>query len=232
MISTLVITDCETTGLDPATCQAIEVGVVVWSVTHRTTVTAYSTLMRADKNEAESVNRIPASFLPNAKPAKFAWTAVKSIVDNVAVQGDAAFVAHRAAFDRSFYDPIVAERWPWICSKFDIEWPRSKPGASLVEVALAHDVPISYNHRALADCLLLVRVFERCVELGVDVGKMIERAMRPKKVYQALVSFDDREKAKTAGFSWDGATKLWTKKIVPEDLEALALDFRVKEISA
>ena len=76
--------------------------------------------------------------------------------------GDAAFVAHRAEFDRSFYLPGVAERWPWIppCSKFDFEFPRLEAGRvrSSEEVALAHDVAIAVNHRALADVMLLCRV--------------------------------------------------------------------------
>ena len=231
MIETLLFTDVETTGLDATKDACIEVAIAAWSVHHHTMIGCYSTLIECGGNAAESINRIPADVLLRAKPKETAWRAIYAVADGAATWGDAAFVAHRAEFDRSFYLQGVADRWPWICSKFDFEFPRSKPGASLVEVALAHDVAIAVNHRALADVLLLCRIFERCGELGCDVSAMIEKAMRPKKTYQAVVSFDDREKAKAAGFSWDGKTKLWTKRIAVDDIPSLALDFEVREVA-
>lgn len=226
MIASLIITDTETQGLDPAKHAAIEVAVAVWSVPHRTMTACYSTLIRADGNEAEAINRIPAVALGFAAPPEYAWRAVGAFIEKA--HKASAFVAHRASFDRSFYPKELANSREWICSKYDIEWPRSKPGASLVEVALAHDVAIAVNHRALADVLLLCRVFERCAELGYDIDAMIARAMRPKATFVSLAPFEEKEAVKAAGFSWIPDRKVWERTMAIED--AAKLPFKVREI--
>ena len=83
-------------------------------------------------------------------------------------------------------------------------------------------------HRALADCLILARLFERVVELGHDVREMLRRGLEPKATYQAMVSYGDRELAKTAGFTWDGEAKRWTRRLAAEDVKGLP--FRVVQI--
>jgi len=233
MIASLIITDTETQGLDPAKHAAIEVAVAMWSVPHRTMTACYSTLIRADGNEAEAINRIPAIALGFAPPPDYAWRAVGAFIEKKQPHATAAFVAHRASFDRSFYPKEIADSRPWICSKFDIDWPRSKPGASLVEVALAHDVPVAFNHRALADVLLLVRIFERVAELGYDIDAMIAKAMRPKALFEVEDKTFDAERnaqAKALGFAWEAATKSWRRHLAIED--APTLPFRVRQVSA
>lgn len=225
---TLLITDVETTGLDPATERVIEVATVRYDVPSASVIETFSTLMHGDSNAAEAVNRIGVDALIQAMPAKFAWRMVSDRLDRLI--DDAAFVAHRAEFDRSFYPRELAERRPWICSKFDIEWPRSKPGASLVEVALAHDVPVWSNHRALTDCMLLAHTFQRVHELGHDVQAMLARAMRPSARYVANVSYDDRELAKAAGFAWDGMRKQWWKRLAHEDAGSLGFPVEQEDV--
>lgn len=230
---TLILTDTETTGLDHTKDACIEVAVCVWSLEHRTTLSCYSTLIEASGNAAESINRIPAAALVKAKPKETAWRAIYAMADGAAQFGDSVFVAHRAEFDRGFFPKAIAERWPWVCSKFDITWPRSKPGASLVEVALAHDVPVAFNHRALADVLLLVRIFERVAELGYDIDAMIAKAMRPKALFEVEDKTFDAERnaqAKALGFAWEAATKSWRRHLAIED--APSLPFRVRQVTA
>jgi DNA polymerase-3 subunit epsilon len=55
---------------------------------------------------------------------------------------------------------------------------------------------------------------------------MIAHAMRPRVRVQALVSYDDREKAKGAGFMWDGGTKMWTREVPVDELAALPFKTR------
>lgn len=222
-IDIIACVDTETTGLDPQKDRVIEVGCALYSIKHRALLDTWSALIYGEDNAAAAVNRIPAEALAHGREHDKVMAALVRMVQRAEI-----WIAHRVEFDAAFLPDLGR---PAVCSKFDIEWPRSNPGASLVEVALAHDVAVAVNHRALADVLLLCRCLERVSELGFDVGAMIAKAMRPKKTYQALVSFDEKEKAKTAGFSWDGKTKLWTKKIAPEDLDALGLDFKVREIA-
>jgi DNA polymerase-3 subunit epsilon len=219
-----LILDTETTGLDPAVDRVVEVAAILYSVEHATTERAFSSLIRGDSNAAESINRIPVAALAGAWMAEPVW----STVFDMAEYAD-AIVAHRAEFDRGFAPPPLKGA-PWICSKFDLEWPRGKPGASLVQLALDHDLGVAYAHRAMADCDLLARLFTRARELGANLPAMLERGLRPKTNVIALVSYDDRELAKKAGFQWDAGSRQWHRRMVLED--AIALPFKVREVSA
>ena len=114
---------------------------------------------------------------------------------------------------------------PWACTKYDFTWPRqTREGESLVNLALEHGIGVASAHRALTDCQLIAALFDRMD----DLQGMFARAMRPKGVFRALVSYDDREQAKSAGFRWDGATKQWTRRMAIED--AQALPFKVAQL--
>ncbi len=221
----ILILDTETTGLDPAVDKTIEIGAILYSVEHGTPLGSFASLLRADANAAEHVNRIPAAAIREEQDPQLAW----EVVEAMALKAD-AIVAHRAEFDRGFVSPALRDGHDWICSKFDIEWPKGQPGASLVQLALDHDLGVAYAHRALTDCDLLARLFTRCRELGSDIDLMLTRAQRPKADYVALVSYDDREMAKKAAFQWDGAAKLWKRRMFIE--EAAKLPFKVREVRA
>lgn len=161
-IRTLCITDVETQGLDPKQHACIEVAVALYDVPSASLVECYSSLIYAEANAAEAVNRISIEALHAAASATDVWARVGAMLP----AHDAVFVAHRAEFDRSFYPADLAARLPWCCSKFDIAWPCSKLGDHLVNVALAHGVPVFDNHRALTDVMLLVKTFQRVAEGG------------------------------------------------------------------
>jgi len=143
-----------------------------------------------------------------------------------------AFVAHFADFDSRFVPAAIATSKPWICSCHDLEWPRQqKPGEGLVKLALAHDLGVSVAHRAAADVDLLARLFSRVAEMGVDIQAMLTRGLRPKSLYQALVSYDDRKQASDAGFRWnDDGNKMWTRKMADADVGELP--FKTRQIQA
>lgn len=224
-MKTLLFLDVESTGLDETTDHVIEVGWALWSVELRTMTSCGSMLVNngITENRAEGINGIPAPVLSSGE----SWIEAQRRV--VALQSGAdATVAHNAAFDRKwFHNDIQSHRW--ICSKSDIEWPLAIRGkASLVDIALAHGVGITHAHRAISDVLTLVRLFERVAERW-DIQKLLSDAVRPKKLYRALVSYDAREMAKQAGFEWDSTKKQWIKALAQED--AQTLPFSVQEVA-
>jgi DNA polymerase-3 subunit epsilon len=229
--TTLVITDCETQGLTPsATCQAIEVAVVVWDVATASVRESYASLIRSESNAAETINGIAVASLAKAPHASTVWRRVNAILSDL--DGPAAFVAHRAEFDRSFYPTELAAKFPWLCSKTDFAWPKCPLGSSCVDMALRHGVPVVSAHRAMTDAMLIVRTLERVAELGHDVPVMIAHAMRPKASYVvADKSFDEaRNKlAAAAGFMFDRPTKEWRGRVAREDVPKLGFD--VREVS-
>jgi DNA polymerase-3 subunit epsilon len=219
----VLILDTETTGLDHQKDSVIEVAAILYSVEHATPLRSFSSLMYATGNAAENINRIPAAALADAWLAEEAWAEVSEM----AGAAD-AIIAHNADFDRPWC-PQVLQDMPWICSKVDLQWPKqTRPEPSLVALALEHDLGVAYAHRALADCDMIARLLTRARELGANLAEMLVRGQRPKILLQAMVSFDERELAKTAGFRWDPTTKRWLRRMVAED--AVGLPFKVTQV--
>lgn len=226
----VLILDTETTGLDPEKDAVIEVGAILYSVGSASALTSFSTLLAAGANPAEPINRISEAALAEAGGVlsrENAWLYVFSMAEKAD-----AIIAHNAEFDRRFAPDPLRKGRPWICSKNDLEWPKQTAlGMSLVGLALAHDLGVSHAHRALTDCDLLSRLLTRAQELGTDLGKMLARGMRPKCEAIAMVSYDEREKAKTAGFSWDPGRRVWFRRMAIEDVAALPFPVRQEALS-
>lgn len=219
-VNNVLIVDVETTGLDPTSDEIIEFGAVLYSVEHQTTIAQASCLSHADGNPCERINRIPEAAVRDAERYHGVSVDFGAMLEEMRGAAD-AYVAHNAEFDSAFL------RWddlPWICTCFDVRWPnQTRDGGSLINLALDHGIGVSSAHRALTDCQLIAALFDR-VE---DLPGAITHAMRPKATFQALVSYDDRELAKDAGFRWDGQKKVWTRRMAIED--ANGLPFKVRQ---
>ena len=79
-------------------------------------------------------------------------------------------------------------------------------------------------HRALPDCTYLASVFSK----RTDLAALIEDARTPQFLYEAVVGFADKEKAKAAGFQWsaNGHERSWTRKLRAAEAEALPFSCR------
>jgi DNA polymerase-3 subunit epsilon len=212
----VLIVDTETTGLDPARDRCIEYACILYDLEHAAPVASFSTLLPATENAAEEVNRIPVALLREGTESPASWTMMHKFAARAW-----AFVAHRAEFDRSFIPTDVATTLPWVCSKFHIDWPRGKPGDSLVPLALAHGLGVASAHRAMTDCDTLARLLTRVHEMGVPLVPLLERAMRPRRKVIALTSYDEREMTKAAGFAWDGDKRVWWREMPIDEIDKL-----------
>lgn len=228
-----LILDTETTGLNPppaGTDVCIEVGCTLFDLELAVPLASFATLIQHEgPNGAEEHNHIPAEALKESPQPEVAWSGVSRLLERADV-----VLAHEIAFDRGFVPSFIAHAAPWVCSKRHIDWPLAKTGEHLVHLALAHGVGVVHAHRAMTDVDILVRLLMRVHEMLGDVPQpyplvhLLERAMRPRKKIAALVSFDERELAKTAGFAWEPSTKTWWRE-VPED-EIAALPFKTRSL--
>lgn len=223
-IKRILCLDTETTGLNPDKDVTIEVACTLFDVDLGCPIESFASLIRSDRNEAEAINRIPVAALVCGPYAAGAWLRVSDL----ASRAD-AFLAHNAAFDFGFTPAKIRDLAPWVCSKFDLEWPKAtRPGESLVSLALAHGLGVAHAHRASSDVDTLCRLLARVHETGIALGPFIARGLRPKGRFQALVSYDDRELAKSASFQWEASEKRWTRTLAVED--AAGLPFPVKRL--
>lgn len=222
-MNNLLIIDTETTGLDPKNGKLIEIAAIYYNVASRTILHQMSTLFSANSNEAFEINRISIDSLKEVNDIN--GRSAMALLEQMASTADAV-VAHNAAFDRAWI-----ERYPdsslllkkWICTKEDFKWPIRKGVAlNLVHIAVDLGVPIISAHRALTDCQLIVRCFDK-VE---DLEERLEKALSSKCTYIARVNYANRQIAKDHGFSWNGALQAWTKKLMPEEITLLPFPTR------
>ena len=230
--NTLLVVDTETDGLTPADgSRVIEFGAVLFSVPTVSVIACWSELVRcpgdANPNAAQATNRISPSVL--GLPETLGYEAVEERLIALSKRADAV-VAHNATFDRQFVGNLL-DPLPWICTLEDVDWPRPSSSMSLVAIALAHDVGVVQAHRALADCTLITRLFERVHELNPGcLPALFAKALRPKALFQAIVRYDQRHLAKEARFRWEPDTKRWLRRMAREDVAALP--FKVVDVEA
>jgi DNA polymerase-3 subunit epsilon len=216
-----LILDTETSGLDPAVDKVIEVACVLYDLELALPIASYASLVRAESNAAENINRIPSRALLDAPDRMAVWRAVTYFILKADV-----ILAHRAEFDRSFTPAEVATLRPWVCTKLHVSWPHSKMGEHLVHLVLAHGIGVLDAHRALSDCQHIQRLLTRVHEMGHPLPALIEHAMRPRVRLQSLQAFDDNDKAKALGFMWDPGSRRWLGEVAVDDVAALPFQTR------
>ena len=224
-LKNILILDTETTGLDNENDDCLEVGSILFNVKSRAVLAQQSFLLPVEKNNAEKINNIPAEITRLPQPLFEAIKYFESLV-----QFSDVIVAHNAEFDMKWFgfQKLPQIEKPWICSMDDITWPSDrqlKTRPSVKDLALAYGVPVWSAHRALTDCIYLAEVFKRCTELE----KLLIRALEPKVLLRADISYDKRHLAKNAGFRWNDAIKgAWSRKMSRRDMEKL--EFPVYEV--
>lgn len=224
-LENILILDTETTGLDSENDDCLEVGSILFNVKSRSVLAQQSFLLPVQNNNAEKINNIPAEITRLPQPLFEAIKYFQSLV-----QVSDVIVAHNAEFDMKWFGlrklPQIEKQW--ICSMDDITWPADrqlKTRPSVRDLALAYGIPVWNAHRALTDCIYLAEVFKRCSELE----KLLIRALEPKVLLRAEISYDQRYLAKNAGFRWNDAIKgAWSRKMSRRDMEKL--EFPVQEV--
>jgi DNA polymerase III epsilon subunit-like protein len=220
---TIACVDTETSGLptDPGV-HLVEIGCVWWSIDLGITLSNWSELVEATTNEAADINGIPVEALQHGLSREHALEGLRSRVARADV-----VICHRVEFDSFFLGDLGR---PYLCSKFQIEWPGVEPGSSLLYTAAGLGVPIIEQHRALTDCVLLAKCFERVWRRsGADgVREMLRLAQRPRSRCVAQTSYAQKDITKKAGFRWNGEMKSWWKDVVDDDI--VKLPFQVRRV--
>ena len=230
MIRRIAIYDLETDGVDPSAHRPIELGLLLWSAEHLTTIAQASYLIRSERgNAAESANHIPAAALVDdaAITEEQAWTRVRSFFGMADL-----VVAHKAAFDRSFTPPAIADAKPWLCTIEDVEWPVATRSKNLRDIAVEHGVAVTEAHRALTDCDLIRKLFEAVARRVPDFQAWLAQQLEPKPVYRVAARGFDADRnalAKEHGFTFHDKDKTWRRKMRPEQIAALP--FEVVEVT-
>jgi DNA polymerase-3 subunit epsilon len=200
-----IILDVETTGLDTAKDEIVELGMVKFTYLPDDRI-ARITGVFSSFNEPQ--NPIPAEITDLTGITDEMVRGHRIDPDAVAAfASDAVIViAHNASFDRKFaerYWPLFEQR-PWACSATEVEWRKhgfdgSRLGYLLAGVGLLHQA-----HRAIDDCRALVEI------LACDLSKtnrsalaaLLERARRKTmRIWAEQSPFELKDELKKRGYA-------------------------------
>ena len=223
MINNLLIIDTETTGLSQKQgAELIEVGAILYNVPLRCILTQVSTLVPVKTIGQEETHGISLKMANSVNHNVL--TASNLLLGELVKNADYA-IAHKASFDKQFF----ATDLQWLCTYEDFRFIPYKP-SSLINLALHHGIAIKSAHRALIDCGLIAEILTKRNDLEELIANAIARANSPRVWVRALVSFDDRDKAKNAYFTpyyVSGKFVDWRKEIKECDLEDLTFDWEL-----
>jgi DNA polymerase III subunit epsilon len=212
-----ILLDVETTGLDTASDEVVELGMVKFSYHPDGTVAAvldrFSSLNEPSRTIPEEAIKLHGITNEMAAGHKIDVDAVAAFASDAAI-----IIAHNAAFDRKFaerYWPIFATK-PWACSVSQIEWRAhgfegSRLGYLLNGIGLFHR-----SHRAVDDCHALLEILAHTIS-GVDrtaLSLLLENARRKTvRIWAEQAPFDLKDELKKRGYRWspgdEGRPKAW-----------------------
>jgi DNA polymerase III subunit epsilon len=212
-----ILLDVETTGLDTASDEVVELGMVKFSYHPDGTVAAvldsFSSLNEPSRTIPEDAIKLHGITNEMAAGHKIDAEAVSTFAADAAI-----VIAHNAAFDRKFaerYWSTFANK-PWACSVNQVEWRAhgfegSRLGYLLNGIGLFHK-----PHRAVDDCYALLEILAHTLS-GTErsaLSLLLENARRKTvRIWAEHAPFDLKDELKKRGYRWspgdEGRRKAW-----------------------
>ncbi|WP_061849777.1 3'-5' exonuclease [Bradyrhizobium sp. DOA1] len=216
-VRTGILLDTETTGLDHAKDEIIELGMVAFDYTAegrivgvRDTFSAFNEPSAPISAEVTALTGITNETVAGQK---FDDAAITAFVESGVIT-----IAHNSSFDRRFaerYWPVF-EHKAWGCSMSEIDWRKHGFAGSQLGYLLNGAGYFHRAHRAVDDChaLLEVLAFELPTTGSPALALLLETARKPTlRVWAEQTPFELKDSLKRRGYRWndgsDGRPKSW-----------------------
>jgi len=226
-LRTGIILDLETTGLDTASDEVIEIGLVKFAycldgrIAH--VMGSFCSFNEPDKPIPAEVTELTGITDVMVAGHKIDEASVSEFISDAVV-----VVAHNASFDR----PIAERYWPqfkdiaWACSATEVEWRRegfegSRLPYLLTKAGMFHDA-----HRAVDDCRALLEVLAMPLPTTQKpaLAALLQQARRRKiRIWAEHSPFDLKDQLKKRRYRWsdgaDGRPKAWYIDVDENDVD-------------
>lgn len=227
--------DVETTGLDTARDEVIELAMVpfTYGLDGRIfeILPPYESFAEPRKPVPPEITRITGITDAMVEGQSLDMPAIEAMVS-----GSALIVAHNAGFDRRFAERISAafESKPWACSMSQFDW----AGEGRDGVKLGHLVASAgyfYDgHRAANDCHAAIALLAAPLASGLPaMAQLLENARRPSwRIWAEGSPFELKDTLKARGYRWNAegpSPKAWYVD-VDQDRREAELSFLRDEI--
>lgn len=225
--------DLETSGLDTKKDQIIELAAVLWDLNSNKPVQILSEMIfHEDLKLSEEVKTITQI---TDEDLRLFGQPLDEVLERLSQLADSAhyIVAHNGRdFDFHFLNRYWQQKeelnpdLPWIDTLYDVPYPAHIQTRKLTHLAAEHAFLNPFNHRALFDVLTMMKVLS-CY----DFSEVVELSQSPVKKVRALVSFEQKDLAKQAGFRWDAQAKFWIKELKEMQLKEASWPFQIEVLN-
>lgn len=216
-VRTGILLDTETTGLECAKDEIIELGMVKFDYTAdgrivgvRDTFSAFNEPVGPISAEVTALTGITDQMVAGHR---FDDAAIAAFVDDAVI-----VIAHNSGFDRKFaerYWPVFEQK-AWGCSATEIDW-RSHGFAGAQLGYLLNGTGFFHQaHRAVDDCHALLEVLDFVLPTtgAPALALLLETARKPTlRVWAEQTAFELKDSLKRRGYRWndgsDGRPKSW-----------------------
>jgi DNA polymerase-3 subunit epsilon len=212
-----ILLDVETTGLDTARHEVIELGMVKFAYLPDGTITGVVDVFSA-LNQPSAPIPAEISELTGITDATVAGQRIDADAVSAFAAGSVIVIAHNAHFDRKFaerYWPVFQHK-AWGCSATEVEWRQHGFDGSRLGYLLAGAGLFHQAHRAVDDCHALLEILASELP-GTGrpaLAALLARARRnTSRIWAEQSPFDLKDELKKRGYRWsdgtDGRPKSW-----------------------
>ena len=215
--------DLETTGRDD-NLEVIEVGAVGYSTHHNQPLSMYSELSAGTTTpidpEVRELTSIRDDMLGDGYlfPTANGINIMANLIAHIKEANPDFLVAHNAfGFEKPILEAAAnyaneSFNYNWIDTMIDIPYPAHKTsaGKSLIGLCATHDIINPYQHRALPDALVMMKLLGKYENDFPLIEKVAET---PMVWVRAGVDRSTKDLAKNEDFLWDFVNICWVKQI-------------------
>lgn len=215
------ILDVETTGLNQAQDQVIEIGVRQFRFNRESGEVLsmdqeYSAFQDPGFPLSDEVKSITGITDEMVKGKKIDWIKVDSLLQNSSI-----IIAHNASFDRPFIDlkSEISKKKIWGCSFKQVNWEKYGYTSSKLEVLSIYHGFFNDSHRALSDSDSLLYLLSLKNQLSAKpyLHELIGEARKTTvQVMANYAPFEAKDLLKNRNYRWDAPNKVWSKIVEKE----------------